>query len=197
MNRRPWSRRWKGAVRTLHVLTSTFALLLTFAFGASGFLLHHADWFGLDERTVEERSEAFPPRLLEADADRLAVVDFLRARCGVAGLLDSFEAEADGFRIRFVRPGEETEAVLDRHSATVSLRVERRSLLAALGDLHRGEGSGFLGGLLLDATSLSLLVLSATGLALWLTLPRRRRSGLVALALGVGLVAVALLACWP
>jgi len=179
-------RRWPAWTRTLHIYTSTFAFLLVLFFGVTGFMLNHPDWFGVEEVVVDTSQDLFPQELLEGELDRLAIVEELRRSEGITGLLSDFETQDDRLRIAFKRPGRQTDVTIDRRDGALELRVESGGLTQLLTQLHKGEGSGSWGGLLIDITSLSLILLSITGLILWFTLKKRRQPGLAAIVLGAG-----------
>ena len=108
----------------------------------------------------------------------------------MTGALTTYEVEEAELRLRFARPGEDTDVVIQRRDGSLSLTRERGGVFAVVGDLHRGKRSGGLGKLLVDATAILLVSISLSGFVLWITLPKRRRLGLAALALTVGLLAV-------
>ena len=64
-----------------------------------------------------------------------------------------------------------------------------------LSDFHRGKHSGSWGSLLIDISSICLLALSLSGLALWISLRKRRRLGLASMALSMGFCICAGLYC--
>ena len=99
------------------------------------------------------------------------------------------ELDPEELRLRFSRPGEDTDVVIQRHDGAVRVDRERSGLLAAFTDIHRGKRSGTLGKLLVDATAILLISISLSGFVLWLTLPKRRRLGLAALVLTLGALA--------
>lgn len=175
-------------VRSLHIYGSLVGLLALLLFACSGFLLHHSDWFESPPEVIEE-SFTIPPGL-----EGLEAVSQLRAR-GVKGLLGAFSKEGQRLDLSFERPGETSEVLVDLSSGRVTIRRERRGLVAALGEVHTGKTSGTLGGLLLDAVALLLIALSASGLYLWASLPKRRRLGLLLIA-GSGLAFLALILYW-
>lgn len=183
---------WKVWVRTVHLYASLFGLCLLLFFGATGFVLNHEAWFGLGKPTVQERAGQVAARL--EPLDDLALVEELRARFQVQGGLVELRAEEAEVALRFSRPGEDTDVVVQRPGGAVTITCERGRLLDLLTDLHKGERSGTVGGLFVDAAALLLLTISLTGLALWLAMPRRRRAGLIALGLALALVGWALLA---
>lgn len=178
---------WRVWVRTLHLYASLAGLGLLLFFALTGFALNHGDRLGLGKKQVDERAGR-----LEAALDPLdeqALLAELRAAHGVQGGLVELRAEGAKVTLRFARPGEDTDVVVERPGGALRITREQGRVLDVLTDLHKGERGGTLGGLLVDATAILLLVISLTGLALWLSLPRRRRAGLVAIVLSLALAA--------
>ena len=171
-------------VRAAHIYLTMLVLLLLLFFGATGFMLNHSDWFSLEDvRTRSERG-ALPRRMVD-EVDRLAIVEKLRSDFGARGALDSFETEAGLLRVVFKRPGSRTEAVISRADGSLESTTESHGGAAVLTDLHMGHGAGKAWRWVIDATAILLLGASLTGLTLWISLPRRRRVGLAALAVGL------------
>lgn len=180
----PAGRMFLSISRTLHIyLTMLVALLLLF-FGSTGFMLNHAEWFGL-ETIVNGTKEGTVPRAALVPLDKLAVVEWLRAEMGVTGAVDSFEAEPESIRIVFKRPGLRAEANIKVADGHVELGTEQRGTAALLTDLHKGASSGAGWKWVIDGTAVLLVLGSLTGLILWISLPRRRTLGIVALVVGI------------
>src|SRR5262249_46235774 len=152
------------------------ALLLFFA--ATGFMLNHADWFGLEEVQTSTTTGELPTALL-AEPDKLAVVERLRSQFGAVGAVDTFEIEEDSLRIVFRGPGRQSEAHVKRDSGEAEVVSESHGAVGRLTDLHKGKYAGAAWGAIIDGVSGLLLVVSMTGLALWLSLQRRRRLGMI------------------
>jgi hypothetical protein len=171
-------------VRSAHIYITMLALLLLLFFGATGFMLNHPDWFGLEEVRTSSRSGVLPQKMVD-EGDKLAIVEKLRADFGALGALDSFETEPGLLRVVFKRPGSRTEATIVRQSGKLESTTESHGMAAVLTDLHMGHGAGQGWRWVIDITSILLLSASFTGLFLWISLPRRRRVGLVALAVGL------------
>ena len=66
------------------------------------------------------------------------------------------------------------------------VRAESRGLMGLLGDLHKGSQTGRPWRWVLDAVSILLALGALSGLVLWMSLPRRRVAGIVALLAGIG-----------
>jgi hypothetical protein len=180
----PAGRRFLSLSRTLHIYLTMLACLLLLFFGATGFMLNHTEAFGLEVLRTSTREGAVPRAALDP-LDRLAVVEALRSDLGAVGAVDSFEAETDALRIVFRRPGLRSEATVRRADGHAELATEARGVASVLTDLHKGANAGAGWKWVIDGTSVLLVFGSLTGLILWISLPRRRAVGIVALAVGL------------
>jgi hypothetical protein len=186
------TRRLTGVTRALHIYLTMLACFLLFFFSLTGFMLNHSDWFGLEDIRTRKAEGCLPRGILDP-VDKLAVVETLRSEHGVQGALESFDTDTDEYRLVFKRPGSRSEAVVERKSGRVVLSTESRGVTAVWTDLHKGASSGASWKWVIDATSLFLFLASLTGLLLWVSLPRRRRIGVAALAGGL---IISLMAYW-
>ena len=186
------SRWWPSALkwlRTLHIHLSLLGLLLALFFGVTGFILNHEGWFGVDRSQVESRELSLPAELVGAARERplaaLRLVEHLRAEHGVKGLLESLQVEPGEVRLLFERPGGSTDIVIQRSDGVAELRAEGGGLALLLTEIHQGKSTGLPGGLMLDLAALLFLLFGLTGGILWWTLPKRRRTGWIALGLSL------------
>jgi hypothetical protein len=182
--------RW---ARTVHLYLTLFALALVLFFSVTGFMLNHEDWF-VPPTSFERTHKGTMPTEILAGPDKLAVAELLRKDYGAVGLVDSFETEEDRLRVVFKRPGTEVEAIIQRESAEAEVTVRTRGVNAVLLDLHRGKSTGAAWSVVIDATCVVLVILSATGLVMWSSLRGRGKYGLLVIAGGAVLsVAVVML----
>lgn len=170
--------------RTLHIYLTLVALLLLLFFAATGFILNHEDWFGLGEPQAHTAQGTIPTDILR-QPDKLLVVERLRSEFGASGALDSFNADDETLDVVFKSPGRKFEATIDRSDGRTEIVSESWGLAGRLSDLHKGKAAGSAWKLIIDATCVFLIAISLTGLTLWASLRRRRRKGLIALAVGV------------
>jgi hypothetical protein len=170
--------------RTLHIYLTMLVCLLLLFFGSTGFMLNHSEWFGLETIRNSKREGTLSKAIL-VPVDRLAVVEALRSDLGAVGAVDSFEAEPDSLRIVFKRPGLRAEAAVRLADGHVELSSEARGVAALLTDLHKGASAGNGWKWVIDGTAILLVLGSLTGLILWISLPRRRALGIVALTVGL------------
>lgn len=184
---------WKVWMRSVHLYTSLVGLAFALFFGFTGFVLNHGDALGLGERTWTSEEGQLDAGL--APLDRLTVVEGLRAQFGITAPLATFEVdppeEPEELFLRFERAGEDVDVRVAVPSGEVVVERERGGLMDTLADVHKGERTGAVGSLLVDLAAILLMLFSLSGFALWLSLPKRRRAGLIALGGTLGLLAIA------
>lgn len=209
-------RRWLlKTARTVHLYTTLFGLALILFFAVTGFMLNHIEWFEAEHvRTVSRPlpTDRFAGgKLPEPDdqgeasgRDTLAVVEALRKEFGLTGEFTSLafasEAPEDGngddrkvIKVEFKRPGEVTEAKIDRESGVATVTSRYQGWMAVMTDLHRGNRGNRTGEVkftgrawmwVIDVTCVLLVVIALTGLILWWSLKGRGKWGAVVLLLG-------------
>lgn len=178
------------ALRTVHIHLSLASLVLLLFFGVSGILLVHAERWGLDLASSKTVDGALSEAAVAGD--RLAVVEALR-REGAVGALSDYHADDDEIRATFERPSQRCDCVVDRATGRFELMIESRGAWALLLDLHTGKGGGDRWWIALDLAGGLWALVAATGLVLWLQLKKRRRAGILWLAVGT-LASLALVA---
>lgn len=179
--------------RTFHIYLSMLALGVLLFFAATGFMLNHPEGFGLDQIHKTDISGEVPEQLLAAD-QRLALVEKLRADFGATGQLDMPAVEDDDQQVLlpFYSPGRNCRVTIAKAEGSpdkrpVKVELETRGALGRISDLHKGEHAGWAWKRLIDGTSILLAVASITGIIMLLALPKRRRLGLIATAIGIAL----------
>ncbi|MEO8479908.1 MAG: PepSY-associated TM helix domain-containing protein [Gemmatimonadota bacterium] len=180
---------WRTTVawsRTLHIYLTMFAFVLMVFFGVTGLLLNHEDL--LPGESLVETTGSIAPNLL-TEPDKLMVIEHLRSDYGAGGAVSSFDVNDNTLFVTLKGPGRTFEAEIDRTSGTATIRDTRRGMLVQLDDLHRGKDTGRAWRLVLDASSILLLLASVTGIVMWLALPKRRQGGLIALGVSIALLA--------
>ena len=181
--------------RTLHIYLTMFAFLLMTFFAVTGLTLNHEDWIAGEPRTTR-RAIQLPAALLR-EPDKLGIVEFLRTNGGALGAVSTFDADSASIHVELKGPGRQTDAEIDRKTGQATVVVEGKGLVIRLDDLHRGKDAGGSWSILIDATAVLLLIGSITGILMWFALPRRRRLGLAALAVGTIVVAVVVILTVP
>jgi hypothetical protein len=170
--------------RTLHVYLTMLGLLVMLLFGVTGFTINHEEWFGSTHPRVADLEGTTPGELL-AKGDALRIVEHVRSTWHVSGAMTDYDASDDRVSIAFKEPGQLWEVEIEKPSGRTKLHHETYNLAAFLNNLHRGRYAGPAWRWVIDVSALFIVIACATGIILWLALPRRRMLGLIALAVGV------------
>ncbi len=169
---------------TLHIYLSMAGFLLVLLFAVTGFTLNHDD-FGMSEPR-DTMLTITVPRDLMGQADQAAIVASLRAKLAAApSTVSSYHADPDEIDVTFTAPGRRTQVAINRLDGTAQVDAETRGLMGRLGDLHKGLDTGSVWRWTIDVTAILLTISALTGIVTLLTLPRRRRTGLMAGAAGI------------
>jgi len=184
-------------VRWAHVYVSMVGFVSLFLFAITGLTLNHASFFEGEgvPREIEGRMEAAWLDDGEGDVDRLAIVEGLRARHDVRGLVHDFLVDDQEILIVFKGPGYAADATIERDGGGYVLVEQARGFMAVLDDLHKGRDSGAAWSVFIDASAILMALTSLSGLWLLLYLRQRRGAALWTAAVGgVATVAVFLIA---
>ncbi len=161
--------RWIRTALALHRLT---ALAL-----AGGLALYVGTGFAmLHPRVVPggaaTRTSVRPVPLGPAEMQPGAVGRAVRRALDLRGRVREVAAEADGWRVVVVRPGERTEVRVPRAGGDAQVRVTRAAPARTLEELHElrhheGPWPFRLWALWVDAVALALVGFALSGVALW------------------------------
>jgi hypothetical protein len=202
----PTFRRVLKASRICHVYLTLFTLTIILFFAVTGFMLNHEDWF-LPDTPRETKLEGDLPKNLVAlpeapegasddehvpQVDKFEVCEALRRMFDIRGTVhpNSYRCDRGTVEVTFARPGEKATAEIDRETGHVTLTRETNGFAGLVTDLHKGKSTGSVWkagtgwSLLIDATCIVLVIISATGLVLWWSLKARGKWGTVYLILG-------------
>ena len=182
--------------RTLHIYLSLLGLCMMVFFATTGFMLNHEAWFDRVHPATHMRQGQLPPAMFHP-IDKLAIAEKLRSDFYITGVVVEFTADPDEVRVIYKGPGRRTDAAIDPATGHVELTFESRGLIGRITDLHRGADSGAAWRRVIDAAAILIAAGALTGVFMWWHLPRRRRLGLVAILLGLGLSAAVYFAMVP
>ena len=178
-----WKRRTAHFARWLHVYLSMASFGILFFFAITGLTLNHVDWFANQQRTVQAKGTV-PKDWLGASVEKLEIVEQLRKAHGIRAALGDFRIDDAQCSVSFKGPGYSADVSLDRASGQYELTETRNGWGAIINDLHKGRDTGRAWSLMIDLSAVLMTLVSLTGMALIFFLPKRRMSGLVALAIG-------------
>jgi uncharacterized protein len=169
--------------RTLHIYLTMLGLFVMLLFGVTGFTVNHEDWFGATTPHVTE-TDGQTPASLVAKKDALHIVEHLRTTWHITGAMTGFEELDDKFSIGFKEPGRIWEVEVDKAGGATRVHAEAFNFFALINNLHRGRYAGPGWRWVIDLSALFIALACATGLVLFLALPKRRQLGLLAFAVG-------------
>ncbi len=181
-------------LRTLHIYTSMFGLLILLFFAITGFTLNHADWFG--KPVSREITGKLDPAILK-EPDKLAVAEAIRRQFHVSGLVADFTVSDDSCSVEFRRPGGSAHALIDRETGEAHVTLDDDGAVALLNALHQGRDSGAGWSLLIDIVAWLMVFVSISGLVLLFSLPKRRGLGLIAMVVGLAICVAVYWICVP
>ena len=175
--------------RTLHTYLTMLALVMFLFFALTGFMLNHAEWFGLDETRTTTSELKLPATALH---DKLALVEYLRAEGHVSGAVQPFDlpGSEDPFHVAFKSPRSQMDVDVTPADGKATIETQTRGVAGILTNLHTAKYAGRAWQCVLDATAILLFLASLTGFLLWYALPKRRKLGLIGLAASIVLVIV-------
>lgn len=191
--------RLRVGTRKLHNYLGLYFLLFLWLFAGSGLVLNHSKWGvaqfwkARHESTVERAIR--PP----APGGDVATARDLMGQLAIVGEIGEIKRDAAGrFDFQVVKPGRVYRVEARPDSARARVTTIRLDAWGALDAMHKFTGVSLddpsrardwavtrLWSVAMDALSLGLVALVASGLYLWLRFPDKRRAGLVALAAGV------------
>jgi hypothetical protein len=161
----------------------SFAILLFFAI--TGLTLNHADSLSGKQKTTRY-SGSVDQRWLKAPA-KLELVEYLRAHHSIKGAMSEFRVDDAQLTVSFRGPGYSADALIDRATGDYDLTEIRMGAVAVMNDLHKGRDTGTGWSWMIDVSAILMTLVSISGLMLIFFLPKRRFSGLLLAAVGLGL----------
>ncbi len=182
---KPWrvNRRLLDFCRTAHIYLTMLGLLVLLLFGFTGFTLNHENWFNAATPRVSE-SKAQVPLELIARKDTLRLVEYVRQSQHISGTMTGFDDNEDSYTASFRAPGQYWDVDIAKATGEATLRIEAYNFFAVLDNLHRGKYTGIGWRIIMDVCAALIVLACVTGVVLWLALPKRRRLGVAALAVG-------------
>ena len=162
---------------------ASFGIL--FFFALTGLTLNHVDWFANQQRTAQAKGNI--NKAWTNPVQKLEIVEQLRKSHAIKAALGDFRIDDSQCSISFKGPGYSADISLDRATGQYELTETRNGWGAVINDLHNGRDSGPAWSLMIDLSAILMTLVSITGMALIFFLPKRRTSGLVALAVGAAI----------
>jgi hypothetical protein len=175
-------------VRWLHIYVSMISFAIVFFFSVTGLTLNHADKFGDQLRSVEEKGKLNVNWVKTEDTSKIAkleIVEYLRNNNNIKAALSDFRIDDLQIGVSFKGPGYAADAFINRSSGEYELTKTSAGFVGIINDLHKGRDTGHAWSVFIDISAILLALVSLTGMLLLLFIKRRRVSGLLVAALGI------------
>jgi hypothetical protein len=181
-------RRLAAFLRWLHIYLSMLSFALVFFFAVTGLTLNHADKFGDQTQTREEKGSLDRRWVNTPDTlkiARLEIVEFFRNKYGIRAALSDFRIDDEQIGVSFKGPGFAADAFITRENGEYELTKTSAGFVGLINDLHKGRDTGRVWSMVIDISAVLLTLVSLTGMLLLLFLKKRRVSGLLVAASGL------------
>jgi len=181
-------RRMAALFRWLHIYLSMLSFGLVFFFALTGLTLNHADKFGDQTQTKQDKG-ALDVRWVKTPDTlkiaRLEIVEYFRNQYAIRAALSDFRIDDSQIGVSFKGPGFAADAFINRDNGAYELTRTSAGFVGVINDLHKGRDTGKVWSVVIDVSAVLLTLVSLTGMVLLLYLKKKRFSGLLVAALGL------------
>jgi hypothetical protein len=184
--------------RWLHIYLSMISFAIVFFFAVTGLTLNHADKFGDQLRSTQEKGKLNLNWVNNPDTNKigkLEIVEYLRKQNGIKAALSDFRIDDAQIAVSFKGPGYAADAFIDRGTGNYDLTKISAGFVGIINDLHKGRDTGKTWSIFIDIAAILMTLVSLTGMLLLLFIKRKRVSGLIVAMLGL-FVAYLIYAIW-
>jgi hypothetical protein len=182
-----WQRRMPRLFRWLHIYLSMISFAVVFFFAITGLTLNHADRFGDEVRTKEDKGQIDSNWVRPKDTAKIArlqIVEYFRSTYRITAAVSEFRIDDEQCTVSFKGPGYAADVFINRQSGTFDLTQTSAGFVGLINDLHKGRDTGHGWSVFIDLSALFLTLVSLTGITLMLYMKKKRLSGLIVAAVG-------------
>ncbi|HSC38759.1 MAG TPA: PepSY-associated TM helix domain-containing protein [Chitinophagaceae bacterium] len=183
-----WNRRVARISRWLHIYLSMISFTIVLFFAITGLTLNHADKFGDQLHTSQEKGRmniAWVKTPDTAKIARLEIVEYLRTTHHIKGAVSDFRIDDSQCSVSFKGPGYAADVFIDRETGRYDVSKSSAGIVGIINDLHKGRDTGTVWSLVIDISALLMVLVSLTGMVLLLFMKKKRLSGLLMAATGL------------
>jgi hypothetical protein len=161
--------------RTIHIYVSMALFLFMLFFAFTGITLNHPQWFDSNTNSSHFVESPIPDYLLPSqplDTNwQQATGHWLKSQWGIE--FNQIEFAEDEVIVVHKGPGTYQNITLDLFDNIAIVESQNYGVIAVLNDLHKGRNSGLAWRLILDISSILIILFSLTGA--YLLLPQTRK----------------------
>ena len=154
----------------------SFAIL--FFFAITGITLNHTDWFA-NQQSNRVLKGSVKTEWLKPEVQKLEIAEQLRSTHGIRSAVTDFRIDNGQVAVSFKGPGYSADAFVNRESGAYEFNETTMGFVAILNDLHKGRDTGRVWSLVIDISSILLVLVSLSGMILIFFLQKRLFSGMM------------------
>jgi uncharacterized protein len=171
---------------------------IVFFFAVTGLTLNHADKFGDQLRSIQEKGKMALTLVNPADTakiDKVQIIEHIRNQNGIRAALSDFRIDEAQIAVSFKGPGYAADAFIDRGTGQYEITKTSAGFVGIINDLHKGRDTGRAWSVFIDIAAILMTLVSLTGILLLLFVKKRRGSGLIVAMIGL-IIAYLVYAIW-
>jgi hypothetical protein len=183
-----WRRRIAMLSRWLHIYVSMISFAIVFFFAVTGLTLNHADKFGSELRSSQEKGKIPVNWVNQTDTSKISkleIVEYLRNKNAVKGAVSDFRIDDSQVSVSFKGPGYAADAFIIRNTGEFELTKTSAGFVGFINDLHKGRDTGKAWSVVIDIAAVLMTLVSLTGICLMLFIKRKRVGAFLIAALGL------------
>jgi hypothetical protein len=183
-----WRRRIAMLSRWLHIYVSMISFAIVFFFAVTGLTLNHADKFGNELHSSQEKGKIPVSWVNATDTSKISkleIVEYLRSKNAVKGAVSDFRIDDSQVSVSFKGPGYAADAFITRNTGEFELTKTSAGFVGVINDLHKGRDTGKAWSVVIDISAVLMTLVSLTGICLMLFIKRKRVGAFLIAALGL------------
>ncbi len=183
-----WRRRIAMSSRWLHIYVSMISFAIVFFFAVTGLTLNHADKFGSELHSSQEKGKMDAAWVNLSDTskiNKLIIVEYLRNKNSVKASMSDFRIDDSQVSVSFKGPGYAADIFINRTNGEYEVTKTSAGFVGFINDLHKGRDTGKAWSVVIDVAAILMTLVSLTGICLMLFIKRKRVNGFIIAALGL------------
>src|SRR6266700_1748580 len=161
--------------RWLHIYLSMVSFAIVFFFAVTGLTLNHADKFGDQLHSSQEKGKLNVIWVKNPDTTKMArleIVEYLRTTNGIKAALSDFRIDDAQVGVSFKGPGYAADAFINRETGEYEVTKTSAGFVGIINDLHKGRDTGPAWSVVIDIAAILMTLVSLTGMVLLLFIKR-------------------------
>lgn len=198
--RHPRVRKLFSMCRWIHVVLSTFLLVLFLFFCVTGLFLNHPEWFShqkpVQTQTFSLKDTPTEEYLKESSVNLEDLQSWIAAETGLKSPRKvTAELDLGEWSFDYPLPAGYAFVIISQEDQTMTVEYQKGTFLAVLNDLHKGRHTGKAWSYVLNISTILLSFMALTGLIILFQQAKWRLQGLALMGAGL-LIPVVIFFYW-